>query len=576
MAPVDDLDPHAVAELLGADASFRAGSLKEQADMIRLMGGNEHELRAILRKLVLARAIRLQDAVQLQRVLLREATVAATSVAATSVAATSVAATSAATPDAPTGSDRHFIDGDASTGSDRHFIDGKWLPAAAVAVTATPAVALTATPVTPSAAASSEANPSRNAERKAARAAAEDQLQLTRANWSRDARPTGTPWELQADEWRFMPLLQAAPEAPAAVIIGAVMNPAYGYSDLGNWRSAQYVENHLERLAFSNETVRKHVDTFLASSAARRLIHEDRLIVRVVHDAADMPEKLTYRGVKLHRVAPVRAAGQPPLPAQDARWEAEREVLLAHPPAPDACVFAVDLYDVRLIGDLPALCPAHDPDTLFVGSDLCPHNQPAKGMMEMQAVETGFNVTSQLRHFLNERDNAGQEGRDCSIFGGGCEPYICPRHECVPSIAHNVGIVGGRFQRVFLPLLNDMISRTRFHYSKPVDEGGGGRKGRGAHEVVDMLVLNEIALSRTKPLERGWPHGRVNMPMWGNTCDSFAYFCRATREHLFEVSRGGGAEKAEQGVCGNKDMLAAQQASFVFTHKLGCGQRLTC
>ena len=192
MAPVDDLDPHAVAELLGADASFRAGSLQEQADMIRLMGGNEHELRAILRKLVLARAIRLQDAVQLQRVLLREATVAATS-----VAATSVAATSAATPDAPTGSDRHFIDGDSSTGSDSHFIDGRWLPAAAAAVTATPAVAVTATPVTPIAAASSEASPSRNAERKAARAAAEDQLQLTRANWSRDARPKDTPWELR-------------------------------------------------------------------------------------------------------------------------------------------------------------------------------------------------------------------------------------------------------------------------------------------------------------------------------------------------------------------------------------------
>jgi hypothetical protein len=187
------------------------------------------------------------------------------------------------------------------------------------------------------------------------------------------------PWPRLADEWRSWSVLPAAPNEPAALVLGSVLNPA---AALNKPASAS---------RFGNTTVLKYVDDFLVASWTRKLLLNKQLVVRLIHDAVDLPWHFTHRGVEVHRVAPS------PLPAHDARWDAQLRVLRAHPPAADACVFAVDFYDVRLVGDLPALCAHHAADTLYVASDMCHHSQPAKALMAMQANVTGFSP-SPYRH----------------------------------------------------------------------------------------------------------------------------------------------------------------------------------
>ena len=369
-------------------------------------------------------------------------------------------------------------------------------------------------------------------------------------------RVPGNPWELLSDDWRYWPPLPSvSQELPPAVIFGALLNPAWGFSDQGNWRSAHNTVQMMraDRIHFSNETIRKHCDTFLQAAHTRKLIDQRRLVVRVLTDAEDMPPLLKYRGIFVHRVEPVRLATGPPMPGQDARWEAIQQVIRDNPPEAEACTFAVDMYDTRLIGDLPALCFHNDPNTLFAASDLCPHSQPAKAMMEKQMNNTGFAPSFALREFIDDRERPRPPECDNIFTGGDCAP---PYHRATPSIAHNVGIWGGR-KEVFTRVLNDMVSRIRRHY-----EVSNARR----HEVVDMLVFNEIALEH-KPIERGWPYGRVNMPMWGEMCNAHTYYCKATA-----------AERDASTTCAHKDMLVGMQAAsaFFFTHKLGCGQRLTC
>lgn len=437
----------------------------------------------------------------------------------------------------------------------------------------------------------------------------------TSREWRRSPRLAGSAWEMLSDNWRQWPLLPATPTtAPAALIVGALLSPRNGLSERGTWRSPHFVQQHAERYVFDNATVKQHVDAFLQSEAARRLIRSAQLVVRIVHDAADMPAHAVYRGVQLHSLSsPIRVALDPhvdlqrsaasvghgrevedradtpagdgsgqPLPAQDARWEAMQRVLREHPPEWGACAFAIDVYDVRLLNELAPLCLAYRADTMFIGTDLCHHHQPAKVMMAQQMAATGFAATRRLRSFIERREPARPRACEKGTPGGrmapptvattqaaptpsaGCQP---PQNQRVPSIAHNSGIFGGRFGGAFMRGIDELVNRTRRHYA---GVGGGSTTAgdrRRRSDVVDMLVVNEVALAYASPLERGWPYGRVNMPMWGDTCQRHTFFCRATR----------GADALQpHAPCGNKEMLVAQQPFFVFTHKVGCGQRLLC
>ena len=92
------------------------------------------------------------------------------------------------------------------------------------------------------------------------------------------------------------------------------------------------------------------------------------------------------------------------------------------------------------------------------------------------------------------------------------------------------------------------------------------------------------------PLVRGWPHGPVNLPFWGENCRAAAYFCRALgsaaavgalREAVLTHSLRNGYLPAinrsgERLRCDMGDFLGAMGTRHFFAHKLGCGHSFRC
>ena len=75
----------------------------------------------------------------------------------------------------------------------------------------------------------------------------------------------------------------------------------------------------------------------------------------------------------------------------------------------------------------------------------------------------------------------------------------------------NVGVVGG-CRRTFLPLLAHMSLRFEKHWT--------AARPRPLSAASDMVLWNELALEQTDqriPPLTGFPHGPVNMPMYGGS-----------------------------------------------------------
>ena len=274
-------------------------------------------------------------------------------------------------------------------------------------------------------------------------------------------------------------------------------------------------------------SVERHIDSFLQySSAARRHLDCGGLRMTVVHDQAKTSAPNgTYRGVRLHRLQqPTKWAGN------DMRWAGYAEVLALEPPrGADACTFAIDLGDVQPTLDLRELCAAH-PGALFVGTDVCATKSVklwARGAVE----RSNFSASLALRDFLSSADRR---------------------------TLYNCGIVGGA-GRLFDAFVAEMTHRVHAHYAELAARSLPPRM------VVDMLALNELALSlqrRGGSLVTGWPHGPVNLPMFGNMCYQNPCYNRSFALHKAPL-------------CG-KLVLRDMTTTHYFRHKLGCENKIPC
>ncbi len=412
----------------------------------------------------------------------------------------------------------------------------------------------------------------------------------------------GTAWELLAAEWRKDPEVDAAPaetKLPPALLLGAMLNLSSSpYLANGAARhqiksSEQHVLKALKR--YRKRTVTSAVDNFLHAAAARKLISSGQLEVHLVHNVAGEPPGSVedFRGVKLHHIASMPTynsmphATARPIPAQDARWDAYLQVLGSIDLPQTACVFAVDFSDVRVLNDLRQLCASHAPETLFVSTDLCHVNAPARVLLKRQINESNFAASMGLMSMLHR-----------------------PPQRDVPSIVHNCGIWGARYP-TFIKLARELAVRTQRHYDTMVGDAL-------PTNVIDMLLVNEMAIRYSEgPIVRGWPFGSVNVPFWGEVCGAARYWCKLTNgagvkalrqainEHSLRngfgqapfngsrprrlysassqprsrakyFSRHGALRETEHAPCDVKDMLAAMQTRMFFAHKLGCGKSIRC
>ena len=237
-----------------------------------------------------------------------------------------------------------------------------------------------------------------------------------------------TAWDAQALAYRAQPPLAAAAEnAPAAWIFAALLDArgtGHGGAATGLVRRGM-------------RTVRTMVDHFLAGNATRLRVFGGSLKVHVIHEAIG-PTQQWYRGVLLHRLhnwTGARAGDDgPPIPAQDARWDAIKHIIdsgVATPPD-DACVFSIDLLDVRVINDVRRLCTAHPAaSTLFASTDMCAEGA-AQRFMRWQVSLTNWTASPKLEEVLATPRHQ--------------RPPDCMRLACrVPNVPHNVGIFGGQF-----------------------------------------------------------------------------------------------------------------------------------
>ena len=246
-----------------------------------------------------------------------------------------------------------------------------------------------------------------------------------------------------------------------------------------------------------------------------------------------------------------------------------------------------------MLNDVRLLCHENHPQALFASTDLCHVDPPARLLMLKQIRETGFLPSPALRQLLHPKGRSADEA-------------------LLPTVLHNVGIFGGRLG-AFEGYLSELAKRTRAHYDAP-DHDGVLRRARVAshperaasllaaprssmpRHVLDMVIFHELVLHHTAgPVVRGWPHGPINLPFWGENCRAASYFCRslgetnperavgvtrlreATWSHAVSngyfpaINRSGQKPRCDMG-----DFLAAATSRHFFAHKLGCGRTVRC
>ena len=170
----------------------------------------------------------------------------------------------------------------------------------------------------------------------------------------------------------------------------------------------------------------------------------------------------------------------------------------------------------------------------------------------------------------------------------------------LPKVLHNVGIFGGRLG-IFEGALQELSARTRAHYDAADHDGIGrsGASGRASwampRHVLDMVIFHELVLHHRGPIVRGWPHGPLNLPFWGENCRAAAYFCRqlgatnperaagvsVLRKAVLAHSLANGYtpsinRTAERPRCDMGDFLASMSTRHFFAHKVGCGRTVRC
>ena len=386
------------------------------------------------------------------------------------------------------------------------------------------------------------------------------------------AAPSRNAWERLSQEWeRTPPLTEAPAGTPSAIVFGALLDRR-GSTHEGAGKNF--------RPELRMYTVRVVVDQFLKSAAAMYGLGNNTLRVHVIHEAPG-PRLQRYRGVYLHRLQRHinYSAAELPMPAHDARWEAIQAVIdeeLPHPIADSACVFSIDFLDVRILGDARSLCVSN-PTALHASSDICV-DSVVDHMLRWQHELTGWlpqPSTSQMDALLHDRLNISDRCRQShTLMRRGRLPF----DECEPRIGHNVGIWGGSFRSVFVPVLRAMASRTRGFYDT--------LSSVVPRQVVDMLTFHEVVLTYRGPLVRGWPYGPLNTPIAGQLCGAERFYCRSLAlEHASrqaDAAQLGGSlvrsssGAASRGQCDDRTLLGAIQARTFFAHKLGCGHRLPC
>ena len=145
------------------------------------------------------------------------------------------------------------------------------------------------------------------------------------------------------------------------------------------------------------------------------------------------------------------------------------------------CAFAIDMSDVAML----YLPPCHAlPQRLVLGSDS--DGKWFHHWLRKAARINGLldSASTALKAFLNGSRN----GRN-----------------------FNVGVVGG-CRRTFLPLLAHVSLRFQKHWT--------AARPRPLSAASDMVLWNELALEQTDqriPPLTGFPHGPVNMPMYGGS-----------------------------------------------------------
>ena len=264
---------------------------------------------------------------------------------------------------------------------------------------------------------------------------------------------------------------------------------------------------------------------FSESATADTGLNEGWLQVHLLHDSTELAPRIETRtGAVLHRLpSPIRV-GNASLPATDARWAAYGHFLRTERPPSSACVFMVDISDVRLLRDPSGLCRAH-PNALFVGGDICNGVGPV-AFLQFQTDRTGYRASGRLRTLMQTAHRRNAQLR---------RPYV-----------HNAGVLGGRLA-VLEPFRRHLASATREHYA---------RAGATSSSVMDAALLNDLMLSYEGEVIGGFPRGVVTLPMAGDPCvrPKFNAFCTASRVEN----------------CTAKALIAAMVTSgrYFFSHKL--------
>jgi hypothetical protein len=307
------------------------------------------------------------------------------------------------------------------------------------------------------------------------------------------------------------------------------------------------------------------IDRALLSSArTAAAVQGGSMALHVLHDRKRIPPNATYRGVRLHFArALIKHQGVEHWTGNDARFPAYAQYLDMLGLPPSACVWLVDLSDVRIVGNPADLCGAA-PHALHMGSDNC-RGASIRAWLARHSATANYSLSSSMRRYLAPRRG--------SVHKVPLDPLA--DDETVP----NSGILGGTW-RVLRPYLHAVVQRMRSHYAslRPVGIPLMKPSYPIARYPIDMLVTIEEARRRQRAngqqLRLGYPLGRVNLPMWSRLCADDEYVQRHAAAAALHCSggvsfEGGGCEKCAANASCTAQTIRTWQAEshFVFSHK---------